>query len=84
MSKAFSRKKLIDSKLAEMIARDLQPVSIMEDEGFLEYYRTLDQKYKPPCRQTPVKSGSSADTVPESSKGAARQLEGHKTCVPDN
>ena len=33
-----------------MIATDLQPVSIVEDQGFLKFLRVLDHKYIPPSR----------------------------------
>ena len=35
-----------------MIATDLQPVSIVEDQGFLKFLRVLDHKYIPPSRRS--------------------------------
>ena len=35
-----------------MIATDLQPVSIVEDEGFLHYSSVLDPRYQPPSQRT--------------------------------
>ena len=35
-----------------MIVTDIQPVSIVEDKGFLEFVRVLDPKYCPPSRRT--------------------------------
>ncbi len=44
------RKKAIDSKPTEMIVKDLQPLSVVEDEGFITYSWELDKRYKPPTR----------------------------------
>ena len=41
----------IDSALVEMVALDMQPVSIVEDLGFLKFLRTLDLRYQPPSRK---------------------------------
>lgn len=41
----------IDSKLLKIITKDYQPVSLVEDEGFLEYSRELQPLYKPPSRK---------------------------------
>ena len=35
-----------------MIVTDLQPVSIVEDEGFIKFVKVLDRKYSPPSRRT--------------------------------
>ncbi len=39
------RKKDIDDMLIEMIVRDLQPLSIVTDEGFRKFCRTMNQRY---------------------------------------
>lgn len=44
------RKKDIDYSLAVMVAKDVQPYSIVEDEGFADYSYTLDPRYKLPSR----------------------------------
>ncbi len=41
-----TRKKILDGKLVAMIAKDLQPLPVMEDEGFLEFSKALDRKYR--------------------------------------
>ena len=35
-----------------MIATDLQPLSIVEDKGFIKYTSLLDPRYQLPCRKT--------------------------------
>lgn len=42
----------ITLKLTKMIAKDLQPVSIVEDEGFRDFVHTLDPCYKIPSRKS--------------------------------
>ena len=42
----------ITLKLTKMIAKDLQPVSIVEDEGFRDFVHTLDPRYKIPSRKS--------------------------------
>lgn len=37
--------------LGEMIAKDLQPLSLVEDQGFQGFVRALDPKYKLPGRK---------------------------------
>ena len=37
----------LNSALIKMIATDLQPISIVEDKGFLRYTSLLDQRYMP-------------------------------------
>ncbi len=34
-----------------MIAKDLQPLSVVEDSGFLDFCKTMDSKYKVPSRR---------------------------------
>ena len=46
------RCKRLDNALVEMIAADLQPPSIVEDHGFLNYTSLLDPRYQPPSRRT--------------------------------
>ncbi len=35
-----------------MTASDLQPISIVEDKGFVQYSEALDRKYQLPARKT--------------------------------
>lgn len=42
----------IDSLIAEMICLDLQPISIVEDEGFLKLLNHLEPRYNVPSRKT--------------------------------
>ena len=49
---ASVRSKTLDNALIEMIATDLQPISIVEDKGFLKYTSLLDPRYEPPSRRT--------------------------------
>ena len=44
-----TRCKRLNSALIEM---DLQPISIVEDKGFLRYTSLFDQRYVPPSRRT--------------------------------
>ncbi len=46
------RKKLLDMTVARMIAQDLQPLSVVEDQGFITLCRALDKKFQLPCRRT--------------------------------
>lgn len=41
----------IHGKLIKMLAKDLQPISIVENEGFLEYSKVLQPLFKPPNRK---------------------------------
>lgn len=45
-------KKKIDDKLINLIVKDLQPISIVEDCGFGELITHLDPRYKIPSRKT--------------------------------
>uniref|UniRef100_A0A1X7U5Y8 BED-type domain-containing protein n=1 Tax=Amphimedon queenslandica TaxID=400682 RepID=A0A1X7U5Y8_AMPQE len=47
--KESQRNKKLDYALVKMIATDLQPISIVNDQGF---QNLLDSKYIPPCRRT--------------------------------
>lgn len=51
----IGRKKELDYTLVNMIVKDLQPFSIVEDEGFKEFVKKLDPTYVLPARKT-VKS----------------------------
>ncbi len=45
------QRKRIDQALVNMIVTDLQPISIVEDQGFIKFVKVLDPKYTPPsCR----------------------------------
>ncbi|XP_005113571.2 zinc finger BED domain-containing protein 1-like, partial [Aplysia californica] len=46
------KKKALDDLLLEMITRDLQPFSIVEDRGFRGFVRGLDPRYELPSRRT--------------------------------
>ncbi|KAL1246589.1 hypothetical protein QQF64_034552 [Cirrhinus molitorella] len=46
------RKKELDDALVTMIVKDLQPFSIVEDEGFQELVKKLDPTYVLPSRKT--------------------------------
>lgn len=42
----------ITRRLSEMIVKDLQPLSIVEDVGFRNFVKTLEPRYKIPSRKT--------------------------------
>lgn len=46
------RQNEVDEQLAKMIARDFQPFSIVEDQGFRDYTKVLDPTYILPSRKT--------------------------------
>lgn len=46
------RKKHLDELLIKFICVDFQPISVVEDKGFVEYSHGLDERYIVPCRQT--------------------------------
>ena len=50
--KDSQRRKIIDDALIKMLALDLQPASIVEDRGFLNFMEILDPRYTPPSRRT--------------------------------
>ena len=50
------RCKKLDNALVDMIALDIQPTSIVEDEGFLKFIKTIDPRYEPPSRRTIMRS----------------------------
>ena len=47
-----SRRSAIDSALVSMIVNDMQPVSICEDQGFIQLVHQLDSRYPIPSRRT--------------------------------
>ncbi len=47
-----SRRRELNKKLLKMIVKDLQPESIVEDEGFRDFVSALDKKYVLPTRAT--------------------------------
>lgn len=46
-----SRKKAIDEAIVNMIIKDFQPLSLVEDEGFRELLQLLEPSYVLPCRK---------------------------------
>ena len=50
--KGSPRKDQVDTALINMIAQDSQPLSIVEDKGFLQFCKVMDRKYKVPSRPT--------------------------------
>ena len=46
------RKKKLNDALVKMIATDLQPISIVNDQGFQDFLKVIDFKYVPPSRRT--------------------------------
>lgn len=54
--KNSQRKKDLNRKLAIMIARDFQPLSIVEDKGFLDFIKVLNPRYAIPSRKTMTNS----------------------------
>lgn len=46
------RQKLLEEKLMRMIVKDMQPFSMVEDEGFKDLLHTLDPRFNIPCRTT--------------------------------
>lgn len=48
----FEQKKEIDNKLLQLITKDFQPFSIVDDVGFREYTKALNPSYSLPSRKT--------------------------------
>ncbi|XP_067293402.1 E3 SUMO-protein ligase ZBED1-like [Pseudorasbora parva] len=48
----YRRKKELDEALVNMVVKDLQPFSIVEDEGFRAFVNKLDPTYVLPTRKT--------------------------------
>lgn len=59
-----TQKKKIDFALAKMIFKDLQPYSLVEDHGFVEYTRALNPDYELPSKY--LLSNSLINTLYES------------------
>ena len=49
---ASPRKQAIDEAVIELIVRDMQPFSVVEDKGFRNLVKTLDPRYQLPSRKT--------------------------------
>lgn len=45
------KKEQLDEALVNMIARDLQPLSMLEDQGFLNFCEVMDRRYQVPTRK---------------------------------
>ncbi len=54
--KESTKRKNIDNALIEMIVTDLQPTSVVEDNGFQKFVSVLDPRYELPSRRTVVRS----------------------------
>ncbi len=54
--KESTKRKNIDNALIEMIVTDLQPTSVVEDNGFQKFVSVLDPHYELPSRRTVVTS----------------------------
>lgn len=52
VSHTVSRKQKLDEALVDMIVKDGQPFSIVEDEGFQNFIKILDPSYSTPSRKT--------------------------------
>lgn len=50
--KNSKKKKELDQKLAMMIAKDFQPLSLVEDDGFREFTKALNPRYEIISRKT--------------------------------
>lgn len=50
------RKKLIDEALVEFVVMDYQPLSVVEDIGFINLINVIDEKYAIPSRKTLTES----------------------------
>ena len=53
----------------KMITMDLQPASIVEDDGFKEFLKVIDPKYAPPSRRTIMR-----DHLPKLYESKSREL----------
>ncbi len=51
-SSTSSRKKSIDEAVFRMIVKDMQPISVVEDEGFQSLLHVLDPRYQLPSRKS--------------------------------
>ena len=50
--KKHPRNVLLNRKLIKMICVDMQPFSIVDDNGFIKFVNALDPKYQLPCGRT--------------------------------
>ncbi len=50
--KDATKKKRLDLALISMVAMDMQPLSIVEDKGFIAFCKELNEKYQLPTRKT--------------------------------
>ena len=46
------KKKELDNFFIRMFAKDYQPFRIVDDNGFVQFVKALDPRYKLPCRRT--------------------------------
>ncbi len=46
------RRRVLNRLLVEMVVKDFQPLSIVDDCGFIRYSHGLDPRYVLPCRAT--------------------------------
>ncbi|CAH1975707.1 unnamed protein product [Acanthoscelides obtectus] len=46
------KRKALDRHFLRMFAMDYQPFRVVEDDGFVQFVKALDPRYKLPCRQT--------------------------------
>ncbi|XP_068141509.1 E3 SUMO-protein ligase ZBED1-like [Drosophila tropicalis] len=51
-SSTSEKKKRIDEAIAQMVATDMQPFSVVENAGFINLMQVVDPKYAMPCRKT--------------------------------
>ena len=47
-----ARRQAIDGALLSMITHDMQPILVVEDEGFTRFVHQLDKQYQLPSRRT--------------------------------
>ena len=52
LSPNCERAKRLTRKVCEMIARDIRPISIVDDVGFLSLMKETESRYLVPCRST--------------------------------
>lgn len=50
------KKKRLDEALLKMTVKDLQPLSLVENEGFKQLVSLLDPRYTPPSRRDLVRT----------------------------
>ena len=52
LSPNYERVKKLTKSICEMIARDIRPISIVDDVGFLNLMEEAEPRYVVPCRST--------------------------------